>query len=160
MDHARRMPHELGGVLARNIEALLEARAAFDRRRGLQQRIADAITGFTGSMPFVYAHALVFGFWLLANLKVVPGVRPWDPFPFVMLAMIASVEAIFLSTFVLISQNRAHRKREVLADHQWELIQTEERQNEELLDISRRILEVTREIHRANARPSSGPPTA
>ena len=67
--------------------------------------MADAIGRFTGSMPFVYLHLLVFGFWIGANLGWMPGVRPWDE-SFVVLAMIASVEAIFLSTFVLITQNR------------------------------------------------------
>jgi uncharacterized membrane protein len=56
-------------------------------------------------MRFVYVHAAAFGFWTIANLGWVPGVKPWDP-SFVILAMIASVEAIFLSTFILITQNR------------------------------------------------------
>ena len=56
-------------------------------------------------MMFVYLHLVIFGFWILANLGFVPFVRPWDP-SLVVLAMAASVEAIFLSTFVLISQNR------------------------------------------------------
>jgi uncharacterized membrane protein len=99
-------PPELGHILDRNVQALLEARRCFNARRSREQRVADAITRFTGSMPFVYLHAAVFGGWLIFNLGVIPRVRPWDPFPFVMLAMIASVEAIFLSTFVLISQNR------------------------------------------------------
>ena len=67
--------------------------------------MADAITRFTGSLTFVYLHLAIFGFWILANLGWVPGVRTWDA-SFVVLAMIASVEAIFLSTFVLITQNR------------------------------------------------------
>jgi uncharacterized membrane protein len=70
-----------------------------------QDKIADRITGFTGSMKFVYLHLAVFGSWIVANLGWVAGVAPWDE-SFVVLAMIASVEAIFLSTFVLISQNR------------------------------------------------------
>jgi uncharacterized membrane protein len=101
------LPQELGEVLSRNIRALVEARAAFDRRKTTQQRIADAITRFTGSMAFVWAHAVAVTVWLVFNAGVIAMVRAWDPFPFVMLAMIASVEAIFLSTFVLISQNRA-----------------------------------------------------
>jgi uncharacterized membrane protein len=64
-----------------------------------------AITRFSGSMAFVYLHLVVVGLWIAANLGWVGGVRPWDP-TFVVLAMIASVEAIFLSTFVLITQNR------------------------------------------------------
>ncbi len=81
-------------------------RKEFERRKRLQDRVADAITRFTGSMVFVYVHLLFFAAWFVFNAKIVRGVRPWDPYPFVMLAMIASVEAIFLSTFVLISQNR------------------------------------------------------
>jgi uncharacterized membrane protein len=97
---------EVDGLVRRNIQALLDVRARFDRRKGLQEKLADAITAFTGSMRFVYIHALLFGGWIVVNTGVIPGIQPFDPFPFVMLAMIASVEAIFLSTFVLISQNR------------------------------------------------------
>lgn len=71
----------------------------------LQERIAGAITRFSGTMRFVYLHILLYGFWILANLGVVPGVPQFDP-SFVILAMVASVEAIFLSTFILITQNR------------------------------------------------------
>ena len=97
---------ELAGVVHRNIRALMAVRKEFDATKSAQDRIADTITHFVGSMPFVYIHALWFGGWLVINTGVVPGIKPFDPFPFVMLAMIASVEAIFLSTFVLISQNR------------------------------------------------------
>jgi uncharacterized membrane protein len=104
---AKTLQGELEHVLERNIETLIEARAASDRARSTEQRIADAITGFAGSMPFVYAHAAVLAFWLVANMRVLPWIRPWDPYPFIMLAMVASVEAIFLSTFILVSQNRS-----------------------------------------------------
>lgn len=97
---------EIDGVMRRNIRALLEVRKDLDRRKSIQDTIADTITGFTGSMPFVLLHVVIFGGWIVVNLGIVPGITPFDPFPFVMLAMIASVEAIFLSTFVLISQNR------------------------------------------------------
>lgn len=97
---------ELAGVVRRNIHTLLDARERADRQKTREERIADAITRFTGSMTFVYLHAALFGGWIVVNVGAIPGVRPFDPFPFVMLAMIASVEAIFLSTFVLISQNR------------------------------------------------------
>lgn len=106
----------VAAVLGRNIRALLEVRRETERRMSLEDRVADAITGFAGSMRFVYAHVVLFGGWLLLNTGVVPGVRPWDPFPFVMLAMFASVEAIFLSTFVLISQNRMSVLSERRAD--------------------------------------------
>lgn len=98
-------PEGLAPVLARNIAALQERRRREERQAGAQERVADAITAFTGSMRFVYLHVALFGFWIVANLGWIPGVPAWDP-SFVVLAMIASVEAIFLSTFVLISQNR------------------------------------------------------
>src|SRR3977135_3099727 len=92
-------------VLAHNIDALVASRRAEDRRKGLQERISDAITRFTGSLHFVYIHAAMFGGWIIWNLGWIPSLPIFDP-SFVVLAMAASVEAIFLSTFVLISQNR------------------------------------------------------
>jgi uncharacterized membrane protein len=97
--------HGLTTVLERNIRSLKERRQREEAKASLQERLADAITRFTGSLPFVYLHLAVFGFWIIANLGWLPGVPKWDE-SFVVLAMIASVEAIFLSTFVLISQNR------------------------------------------------------
>jgi uncharacterized membrane protein len=91
-------------VLDRNIEALIARRRAEDQQKTAQDRIADAITRFTGSMKFVFIHVILFGAWIIINLGMTPLPR-FDP-SFVVLAMAASVEAIFLSTFVLISQNR------------------------------------------------------
>jgi len=93
-------------VIQKNIHRLLEVRRKEEQQFGTATKVADAITRFTGSMPFLYIHAALVTAWLVINSGRVPGIRPFDPFPFVMLAMIASVEAIFLSTFVLISQNR------------------------------------------------------
>ena len=98
-------PDSLNSSLRRNIEALRRRREAEDAEATLEQRLASGITRFSGSMRFVYAHALIYGFWIVANLGWIPGLAPWDP-TFVVLAMIASVEAIFLSTFILITQNR------------------------------------------------------
>jgi uncharacterized membrane protein len=98
-------PPGMGTVLERNIQALKERRTREEAEAGFQERLAQAITRFTGSMRFVYLHLAVFGVWILINLGLVPGVGLFDP-SFVILAMVASVEAIFLSTFVLISQNR------------------------------------------------------
>jgi uncharacterized membrane protein len=98
-------PDSLNSSLRRNIEVLRRRREEEEATAGLQERLAAAITRFSGSMRFVYAHALIYGFWIVANLGFIPGLRPWDP-TFVVLAMVASVEAIFLSTFILITQNR------------------------------------------------------
>jgi uncharacterized membrane protein len=98
-------PRGLSPVLERNIRALQLRRQREEKEATVEERLADAITRFTASMRFVYLHLAIFGFWIVANLGWIPGVPAWDP-SFVVLAMIASVEAIFLSTFVLISQNR------------------------------------------------------
>ena len=95
----------LNTSLRRNIEALRRRRREDEAAADFEEQLASAITRFTGSMGFVYAHLLLYGFWIVANLGWVPGLNAWDP-TFVILAMIASVEAIFLATFVLITQNR------------------------------------------------------
>ena len=95
----------MAAVVHRNIESLLKRRQVEERRRGTEERIADAITSFTGSMNFVYIHLALFGLWIVINLGWIPWIPRFDP-SFVILAMAASVEAIFLSTFVLITQNR------------------------------------------------------
>ena len=94
----------LASVVDRNIRALVEREREHERRRDLQDRLADGITRFAGSMRFVYLHLLLYGGWIVVNLGWLP-LKPFDP-TFVVLAMVASVEAIFISTFVLISQNR------------------------------------------------------
>jgi uncharacterized membrane protein len=108
-------PPGLSSVLERNIRSLQERRQREEAQATLQEQMADAITRFTGSMPFVYLHLAIFGFWIVANLGWIPGVPAWDP-SFVVLAMVASVEAIFLSTFVLISQNRMSATQDKRAD--------------------------------------------
>ncbi|MBH5369397.1 DUF1003 domain-containing protein [Bradyrhizobium sp. CNPSo 4016] len=105
----------LSPTLERNIQALVARRRREQRAASGQDKLADAITAFTGSMIFVYLHLAVFGFWIIANLHWIPGLPAWDE-SFVVLAMIASVEAIFLSTFVLISQNRMTAAADKRAD--------------------------------------------
>src|SRR3954452_13197867 len=98
----------LAPVLDRNIEALRQRRLREEHAASWGERLADAITGFTGSMTFVYIHVIMFGLWIVANLNWIPSLPAWDE-SFVILAMVASVEAIFLSTFVLISQTGSRR---------------------------------------------------
>ena len=95
----------LNSSLRRNIDALRRRREKEEAHASVQERTAAAITRFSGSMRFVYLHLVLYGLWIVANLGAIPGLSPWDP-TFVVLAMIASVEAIFLSTFILITQNR------------------------------------------------------
>ena len=107
---------DLSRVVHRNIASLMELRDGARRARNISDRVADTITAFAGSMWCVCVHALGFGGWIILNSGWLPGLKPWDPFPFVMLAMIASVEAIFLSTFILITQNRMQRSADQRAE--------------------------------------------
>lgn len=118
------------------------------RHQDLQSRIADRITQFAGSMVFVYVHVAWFALWI--GLHV-------EKYPFGLLTMVVSLEAISLSTFVMISQNRADEKRKVLADQEWKFVQTEEKQNEELLELSKQILDLTTAIHQMTGKRSSAP---
>jgi uncharacterized membrane protein len=105
----------LSNVIERNIRTIIQLRLKAARERSSQDRIADAITSFSGRMVFVYVHLVWFGAWILLNTGRL-GVRPFDPFPYGLLTMVVSLEAIFLSTFVLISQNRLSEEVERRAD--------------------------------------------
>jgi uncharacterized membrane protein len=107
------------------------------RAANVQSRIADAVTAFAGSMVFVYVHIVWFAIWV--------GL-PLEKYPFGLLTMIVSLEAIFLSTFVMISQNRADARRQVFADQQYQLIQEEKQQNELMIDQNKRIEELDKSI--------------
>jgi uncharacterized membrane protein len=114
------------------------AKAARERAENVQNRIADKITDFAGSMMFVYLHIIWFGSWIGFGV---------ESYPYGLLTMIVSLEAIFLSTFVMISQNRADAKRQVVANLEWKTVREEDRQNRELIDLSNQILELTKAIH-------------
>jgi uncharacterized membrane protein len=131
--------HQLGELKWLDLEpnpALVEH--ARERAESVQNRIADRITKFAGSMAFVYLHIAWFGAWILFGV---------EGYPYGLLTMIVSLEAIFLSTFVMISQNRADAKRQVIANQEWQTVQDEDKQNRELLDLSHQILELTKAVH-------------
>jgi uncharacterized membrane protein len=136
-----KLPEPIDPALAEHVE---------ERASKTQNRIADAITRFSGSMAFVYIHIIWFGAWIGFGV---------EKYPFGLLTMIVSLEAIFLSTFVMISQNRADVKHQVLADEQWSTVQEEDRQNRQLLDISQQILDLTKAVHEyasSNSGPAQG----
>jgi uncharacterized membrane protein len=108
-----------------------------ERAEARQNRAADSITAFSGSMLFVYIHIAWFACWIGFGV---------EKYPYGLLTMIVSLEAIFLSTFVMISQNRADAKRQVIADEQWQMVQEEDNQNLQLLELSNQILALTREV--------------
>src|SRR6202158_1521589 len=108
-----KLPTPINPALVKNAEA---------RASNLQNRIADAITRFAGSMMFVYLHIIWFAVWIIFGI---------EGYPFGLLTMIVSLEAIFLSTFVMISQNRADFKRQAAGDQQYKMGQAEDQQNKQ-----------------------------
>ena len=121
-------------------------RHAEKRAESAQNQVADHITAFSGSMLFVYLHIIWFAAWI--GLGV-------EHYPYGLLTMIVSLEAIFLSTFVMISQNRADFKRQAAADLQWKMVQEEDDQNRQLIELSNQILELTKLIHARTQAPQS-----
>lgn len=112
--HERDNP-ALSQIIERNIRTIIQLRLKASRERSLQERAGDAITSFSGSMAFVYLHVAWFSIWVLLNTGRF-GVHPFDPFPYGLLTMVVSLEAIFLSTLVLITQNRLGDEVEHRAD--------------------------------------------
>lgn len=113
-EHAQDNP-ALNAVIERNIRTIISLRSQASRARSRQDRLADAMTSFSGRIVFVYVHLVWFGLWIGLNTGRL-GIAPFDPFPYGLLTMVVSLEAIFLSTFVLISQNRASAEAERRAD--------------------------------------------
>jgi uncharacterized membrane protein len=137
-----KLPEPINPALAKHAE---------QRADDAQNRISDKITAFSGSMAFVYIHVIWFGCWIGFGV---------EKYPFGLLTMIVSLEAIFLSTFVMISQNRADAKRQVIADAQWKTVQEEDHQNKELLELSQQILHLTKEVRTLTDPHSSDSPLA
>ena len=119
------------------------------RAEAFGDRVADAITRFAGSMTFVYLHVIWFAGWIGLGVEA---------YPYGLLTMIVSLEAIFLSTFVMISQNRAAAKQQAIADQEWRTVQEEDQQNRELLALSNQILALTRDVHAIATEQRSGGP--
>ena len=105
----------LAKIIEQNIHTIVNSRRVAANQRTTEERLADAVTSFSGRMYFAYFHIIWFGVWILINLGYF-GIKPFDPFPFGLLTMIVSLEAIFLATFVLISQNRLSAEADRRAD--------------------------------------------
>ena len=133
-------PKGLNRVLSRNIHELEERRAEERRSSGIQERLAAAITGFAGTMPFAYVHMVAVLAWTMINYGLIPGVAPFDK-SFVGLATIASVEGIFLTTFVLVSQNRDAKLADRRADLDLQINLLAEHEVTKLITLVRRLAE-------------------
>ena len=105
-------PHAQQTVEA-NIHSVASMEESLESNRTVVDRVADVIGGFSGSMTFVALHVLWFTSWFLINTGLIPGVPRFDPFPFILLAMIVSVEGVLLSTFVLMKQNRMQKRIDI-----------------------------------------------
>jgi uncharacterized membrane protein len=138
----RQRPEPAGGSLpppvARTVREIMERRGREMEAAAASERVAARVTRFLGSMWSVATHALVFGFWILANLGFVPGLAPWDP-TLVVLAMIASVEAIFLTTFVLINQNRLARTEDERSELALQIALLTEKEASTLVELTARL---------------------
>jgi uncharacterized membrane protein len=108
-------PRSMATVLNENIQALVKLRQSHLERRSAETKAADEVTSFAGSMKFLYLHLIWFGGWIVCNVIDI-GLPRFDPYPFGLLTMVVSLEAIFLSTIVMISQNRIAAHTEEKAD--------------------------------------------
>lgn len=126
-------------AIRRNIDAVAKLEEDFNRNRTLAERVADMVGSFAGSLTFVAIHLVVYSLWILVNVGAVPLIPRFDPFPFLLLSVVVSLEAIFLSTFVLMKQNRMSRRADqrALLDLQINLLA--EREMTIMLQILQRI---------------------
>lgn len=126
---------DVAPVIDRNIAALMARRQREYEATSTQDKVADVVTAFAGSLKFVYLHLAIYGAWILINLGWVPVVPRFDP-TFVVLAMVASVEAIFISTFVLVSQNRMAAEAERRAELDLQISLLSEHEITRLLELT------------------------
>jgi uncharacterized membrane protein len=100
----------MAGSVEKGIRSVAELERAFEEKKSWADRLTDRIAGFTGSIWFVVVHVAWFVAWFAINTKLVPAIHEFDPYPFILLSMMVSVEAVLLSTFVLMKQNRMQRR--------------------------------------------------
>ena len=124
-------------LLERNVEVVQKLEEAAKQERTTSDRLATIIANFCGSMKFVWVHVMWFSAWIVVNL--IPGVRHVDPFPFTFLTLVVSLEAIFLSTFILISQNHDTRISERRNNLDLQINLLSEQENTKMLMMLRAI---------------------
>ncbi len=142
-DHS--LPEPVSGeeLTRRNVERVLALEDAEHAKATFSDRLADAITAFSGSLLFVMITVVLVGSWVVFNLRVSPGERI-DPFPFQLLTLVLSVEAIFLAIFILMSQNRAARISEKRSQLDLQLNLLSEQENTKMLSILAQIAKAVR----------------
>jgi uncharacterized membrane protein len=137
--NAYHRPRTVEDLTDRNVKAIVQLEEAARANRNRTNRIADAIASFCGCITFVWVHVVWFGAWILANL--LPGITHFDPYPFTFLTFVVSLEAIFLATFILISQNHETRLSERRNHLDLQINLLTEQENTKMLKILGRIAE-------------------
>ena len=132
-------PRTVEEMTERNVQTIVQLEAAAKTNRAKSDQIADVIANFCGSIPFVWAHVIWFAGWTIINIA--PGIRHFDPFPFNFLTLIVSLEAIFLSTFILISQNHETRLSDRRNQLDLQINLLTEQENTKMLTLLGRIAE-------------------
>ncbi len=127
------------GALHKNIQTVAELEHQAKRDRSLAHRLGDPIANFAGTMPFIFLHLLWFGAWVLINMGRVPGMQAFDPYPFTFLTFCVSLEAIILSAFVLMSQNRMSRQSDERAHLDLQINLLAEQESTEALHLLQQI---------------------
>jgi uncharacterized membrane protein len=130
---------QISTAIARNIEAIVKLEESFIKNRTTAERIADWIADFSGSLKFIAIHVAFYGLWILTNTVKPRWLPRFDPFPFLLLSVVVSLEAIFLSTFVLIKQNRMSKRSDQRAHLDLQINLLAEREMTLMLQMLQRI---------------------
>ena len=123
----------------KNIESIMRLDKHTSRQRSIAEHVADKITTFAGSTPFIIFHIVWFGGWILVNLRLIPGISPFDPFPYSFLTLVVSLEAIFLALLVLKSQNRMTKEADKRAHIDLQINMLAEQEGTKILNMIQRI---------------------
>lgn len=127
------------GQVQKNIESIMRLDKETSQKRSTGEHVADKVTTWAGSTPFIIFHIFWFGGWLLFNLRLIPGLTPFDPFPFSFLTLIVSLEAIFLALLVLKSQNRMTKEADKRAHIDLQINMLAEQEGTRILNMINRI---------------------
>ena len=128
-------------TIERNVRLVADLEKRALAGRSLGEKIGDSASRLIGSMPFVVFHFVWFAVWIALNLRAIPAVKPFDPFPFGLLTLVVSLEAIFLSLFLLISQNRMTRQADKRAHLDLQINLLDEAETTKVLRLLERIAE-------------------
>jgi uncharacterized membrane protein len=138
-ESAKTLPGRSDGQVQKNIESIMRLDKETSRQRSTAEHVADKITTFAGSTPFILFHIAWFGAWILVNLSLIPGVQPFDPLPFSFLTLVVSLEAIFLALLVLKSQNRMTKEADKRAHIELQINMLAEQEGTKILNMIQRI---------------------